>query len=69
MSCQMELAGKIMTEQLVSEFFHSLKLKSMTDKVSLQQRVVSCQFLCPPPQQSAKKIAIALAISGLSNNQ
>lgn len=65
MSCQMELAGKIMTKQLMSRFSHSLKLKSITDKVSLRQRVVSCQFLCLPPQQSAKKVAVALAISGL----
>lgn len=65
----MELAGKIMTKQLVLEFCHSLKLKSITDKVLVQQRVVSCQLLYPPPQQSAKKIAVALAISGLLDNQ
>lgn len=44
MSCQMELAGKILTKQLMSRFSHSLKLKSLTDKVSLQQRVVSVSF-------------------------
>lgn len=68
MSCQIELAGKIKTK-LVSRFSHSLKIKSITDKVSLQQRLVFCQFFCLPPQQSAKKIAVALAISGLSKNR
>lgn len=45
MSCQVELAGKIMTKQFVSELSHFLKLKFITDKVLLQQRVFSCQFL------------------------
>lgn len=68
MRCQVELAGKTMTKQLVSELSHFLKLKFITNKVFLKQRVFSFQFLSLLLSSLPKKrnlIDISFVISGL----
>lgn len=72
MSCQAELAGKTMTKQLVSELCHFLKLKFITNKVLLQQRVFSFQFLSLLLSSLPKKkylIDVSFVISELLKNR